>query len=481
MFVGTYILKGDVQLMLFSSIPYLYFFFPVALLFYFAAPKKLKNTVLLILSLIFYFYGEEAYVLLLLFSSATGYIVGLIVEKYRGSIKAKAALYSAIIINLLILGFFKYTDFFIENINALLGTNIALMRISLPLGISFFVFQTISYVVDVWRESAPAEKNPLDFTMYVSMFPQLVAGPIVRYNTVAAEIRERKHSFENFSSGVSRFVTGLAKKVLIANELGALSGLMLATSEPTVLSQWLAIFAYILQIYFDFSGYSDMAIGLGKMIGFNFPENFNYPFIADSISDFWRRWHISMGTWFREYLYIPLGGNRVSKIKWIRNIFIVWFCTGLWHGASWNFIFWGLYFGVLLALEKLLWGKAVAGLPKWIRHIYTLGLVFFSFIIFYIESVPEMFTHLAGMFGAGGLPVVNTESIYYLKSYAPLLIVACIGSTPIVKNIAYKIRDAQKIKLIVSVLEPALYILLLIAATGYIVDSSFNPFLYFRF
>ena len=467
--------------MLFSSIPFLYYFFPIALIVYFAVPRKLKNVILLITSLFFYFYGEQAFVLLLLLSSTSGYLAGIIVEKYRGTGKPKLAIGTAIAFNLLILGFFKYIDFFISNINALLNTNIPLLHISLPLGISFFVFQTISYAVDVYRGSVAAERNLANFAMYVSMFPQLVAGPIVRYHTVSEEIRNRKHSFMDFAAGTGRFITGLAKKVLIANALGELSGIMLATEAPSVLSHWLAIFSYVLQVYFDFSGYSDMAIGLGRMFGFHFAENFNYPFIADSISDFWRRWHISMGPWFREYLYIPLGGNRVSKLKWVRNIFIVWVCTGLWHGANWNFIVWGLYFGILLAIEKLFLGNLVAKLPKIFRHVYTLCLVFFSFVIFYIESMPEMLTHIAGMFGGLTLPSSNVEALYYLHSYGLLLAVSCIGVTPLIRNIGRHLRDGKQTDKAMLILEPIFYVILLIITTGYLVDSSFNPFLYFRF
>ena len=467
--------------MLFSSIPFLFYFFPVILFLYFAVPRKLKNIVLLLSSLVFYYYGEKGYVLLLLFSSVMDYVIGLAVEKHRGTAKAKIAVCVSVVVNLLILGFFKYSDFFIANINVLFGTNIPLLQISLPLGISFYTFQTMSYTIDVYRGTVSAERNPTNFAMYVSMFPQLVAGPIVRYNTVAEQIKERTHSFENFSNGIGRFVTGLAKKVLIANALGELSVAMLSASSPSVLSHWLAIFAYVLQIYFDFSGYSDMAIGLGRMFGFRFPENFNYPFIAKSISDFWRRWHISMGMWFREYLYIPLGGNRVSLLKWVRNIFIVWFCTGLWHGANWNFIIWGLYFGVLLACEKLFLGKLLEKLPSWLRHVYTLAFVFFSFAIFYIESLPDMLNHVAGMFGALKVEAFNTESLYYLKSYALLLVAACIGATPLLKNFGNRLLEKKKSGKLAVFIQPAFYILLFIVVTGYLIDSSFNPFLYFRF
>jgi len=468
--------------MLFSSIPYLYFFFPIMLLLEFSMPRKWRNFILLAASLIFYFYGEPVYVLLLLFSSATDYTIGLLIEKYHGTKKARVALICSLISNLAILGFFKYADFIIGNINALFNTSVPYMYISLPLGISFFTFQTMSYSIDVYRGEIKAERSPTNFAMYVSMFPQLVAGPIVRYSSVAKEIRDRSHSFENFAKGAGRFAIGLGKKVLIANALGELSVTMLAPSSPTVLSHWLTILAYTLQIYFDFSGYSDMAIGLGRIFGFTFPENFNYPFIAKSISDFWRRWHMSMGTWFREYLYIPLGGNRVSSLKWVRNIFIVWFCTGLWHGANWNFIIWGLYFGVLLALEKLFLGKLITKLPKALQHTYTLFFVFISFAIFYIESgTVDLFKHLGAMVGAAGLDLADIESLYYLRSYAPLLLIACIGATPLVKNLALR---AQKFKIadkLGLVLEPAVYAVLLIVSTGYLIDATFNPFLYFRF
>ena len=467
--------------MLFSSIPFIYYFLPIVIALYFTMPRRARNVIILIFSLIFYFYGERAYVLLLLFSSATDYIIGLVVEKHRGTNTAKIALAISICTNLLILGYFKYSYFFIDNINALLGTQFPLQFINLPLGISFYTFQTMSYTVDIYRGTVKADRNPLNFAMYVTMFPQLVAGPIIRYNTVAEEIKTRIHSFDNFAAGVGRFTVGLAKKVLIANALGELSGAMLAAAEQTVLSKWLSIFAYVLQIYFDFSGYSDMAIGLGKIFGFNFLENFNYPFIADSISDFWRRWHMSMGTWFREYLYIPLGGNRVSKLKWVRNIFIVWFCTGLWHGANWNFIIWGLYFGVLLTLEKLFISKYLERAPKLVRHLYTLFFVFFSFVIFYIESLPELVSHLGSMFGAGGIPLVNTESLYYLRSYAVLIVIACIGATPLMKNLAQKITAKGVPSRINTFLEPVFYCVLLITVTGYLIDSNFNPFLYFRF
>ena len=468
--------------MLFSGISFLYYFLPLTLILYYAAPKGWRNTVLLFASLLFYFYGEPIYVALLLFSSIRDYIVGRLIEKHHGTGKAKAALVFSIITNLLILGFFKYADFFIANINTVFGTSLPLLYIPLPLGISFFTFQTMSYSIDVYRRTIKAEQSAVNFAMYVSMFPQLVAGPIVRYTSVANDMRGRKHSFKDFAEGTGRFAIGMGKKVLIANVLGELAASMLNPSAQTVLSHWLAVLAYTLQIYFDFSGYSDMAIGLGRIFGFHFPENFNYPFIAKSISEFWRRWHISMGIWFREYIYIPLGGNRVSGLKWARNIFIVWFCTGLWHGASWYFIIWGLYFGVLLACEKLFLGKLVKKLPVALQHVYTLAIVLVSFVIFCIESSGgNVLLHLGGMFGAAGLPAFDAEALYYLRSFAPLLAIAVVGSTPLPKMLAAKLKAYKPGEILSTVLEPAFYSGLLIVVTGYLIDATFNPFLYFRF
>jgi len=473
--------------MLFSAIPFLYYFLPAFLLLYYTVPRPWRNAVLLLASLLFYAYGEPVYVFLLIFSSLRDYIIGRIIAKHHGTKKAKAALAFSIVTNLLILGFFKYADFILENINVVTGAGIPLLRIPLPLGISFFTFQTMSYCIDVYRHDIEVEKNPVDFAMYVSMFPQLVAGPIVRFSTVAKDLKNRKFNFEDFGQGAGRFVIGLGKKVLIADALGALSAQMLAPVQGTVLSHWIAILAYTMQVYFDFSGYSDMAIGLGRMIGFHFPENFNYPFISKSVSEFWRRWHISMGVWFRDYIYIPLGGNRVSGAKWVRNIFIVWFCTGLWHGASWNFILWGLYFGVLLACEKLFLGKLVKKLPAVLQHLYTLLIVMVSFVIFFVETgAMDIFRHLGGMVGLLGQPLADTESLYYLRSFAPLMIAAAIGATPIPKMLvekakAIKLKNTTIGESISVVLEPAFIACLLLVVTGYLTDATFSPFLYFRF
>ena len=467
--------------MLFSSIPFLYYFLPVVFALYFALPKKLRNLVLLVSSLFFYFYGEPKYIVLLVFSSLMDYTISLIINRNRGKKAAKRALMCSVTVNLLILLFFKYSDFIITNINTLPGINIPLLHIPLPLGISFYTFQTMSYTIDVYRNEAKIQKNPLDFMAYVSMFPQLVAGPVVRYQTIADQINERTHSLENFAAGAERFVIGLGKKVLIANALGELNKTALTSSSQSVLMYWLAILGFTLQIYFDFSGYSDMALGIGKIFGFTFLENFNYPFISRSITEFWRRWHISMGTWFREYIYISLGGNRVSRLKWVRNIAVVWFCTGLWHGAAWNFIVWGLFFGVLLVLEKLFLLKWLEKLPSALSRLYCLLIVLISFVIFHLETVADILGFLKGMFGFASVPLFTSESVYYLNSYKVILIAAAIGSTPLLKNLVTRAQLNPGLKTVVGVLRPAFTAALLIIVTAYLVDSSFNPFLYFRF
>jgi alginate O-acetyltransferase complex protein AlgI len=466
---------------LFSSIDFLYYFLPLTFILYFGCPRRLRNLVLLLLSLFFYYYGEQGYVILLLFSSTYDYVFAAFIERVRGTWKAKALLFASVALNLSILGFFKYADFFILNLNALSGLDIALLNVPLPIGISFYTFQTMSYTIDVYRGLAKAHKEPISYATYVAMFPQLVAGPIVRYQTVADQLSIRVHSWEKFSYGTSRFVIGLAKKVIIANSLGELNVLAVGADNPTVLFYWLSAISFTLQIYFDFSGYSDMAIGLGRIFGFRFLENFNYPYISKSITEFWNRWHISLGTWFKEYVYIPLGGNRVSKLKWIRNIFIVWFLTGFWHGASWNFIIWGLYFGIILSLEKMFLKAFMDKRPAAVRHAYVLFAVLLGFVIFSFEDMGSMAIQLQGMFGLLSVPLTDAESLYYLRSYGFLLVLAAFGSTPIVKDLAVKSVNSEKVKKYLTVLEPAYYCLLLLVVTGYLVDSSFNPFLYFRF
>ena len=460
--------------MVFSSLTFLYYFLPILLIVYLIVPNKYKNKVLLIFSLIFYFYGEPKYIIILLLTCLINYLGANLIEKYRN--KAKLILIATVLFNIIQLLYFKYTNFFINNINLLFKTNIRIMQIIMPIGISFFTFQAISYVVDVYKKDTKASKSFLDFATYLSLFPQLIAGPIVRYKTIEKDLCSRKLNYDDFSEGIKRFIIGLSKKILIANVLGELCKDLLGISEQTIISSWMNSIAFTLQIYFDFSGYSDMAIGLGLMLGFKFLENFNYPLIAKSITDFWRRWHISLSTFFKDYIYIPLGGNRVNKLKWIRNIFIVWFLTGLWHGASWNFILWGLYFAIILLLEKTLYGKYLEK-TKVIKYIYTIFLVVISFTIFNANTLYEVINTIKNMFAINNINFINIETLYHIRNYIGVILVAIIGSTPIIKHLISKIKNHK----IFMVLEPICYLILLIILTSYLVDASFNPFLYFRF
>ena len=466
--------------MLFSSIPFLYYFLPSVLILYFIVPKKLKNTVLMLSSLVFYGWGEPKYVILMIASIVIGYFSGILIEAFSQKKLSKVFLGISVAVNLGFLAYFKYADFFIQNFNAVTGLSIPLLRIALPIGISFYTFQILSYTIDVYRKDVPAQKNIINLAAYITMFPQLIAGPIVRYSDIAKQLEERTHSFENFSKGIRRFVLGLGKKILIANSLGELCDVFKASDDKSVLFYWLYAVAFGLHVYFDFSGYSDMAIGLGRIFGFRFSENFNYPYISKSATEFWRRWHMSLGTWFRDYVYIPLGGNRVSKPKWFFNIFVVWFLTGFWHGAAWNFIIWGLFFAVLLIVEKVFLLKYLDK-SKVISRVYTLVAVGISFVIFNATDMKEAFSYIGGMFGAGDLPLVSTEFFYYLKSFAVTLVIGIIGATPIVKNTVEKIFENNKISKFISVLEPMGLVILLAIMTAYLVDGSFNPFLYFRF
>ena len=411
------------------------------------------------------------------FSILSTYIFGILIDKNKKTKYAKVWLILALIVSIGLLVCFKYMNFIIENINLWLKHKIDFINVALPIGISFYTFQMISYLIDVYRGQAKVQKNILKLAMYVSLFPQLIAGPIVRYTTIENEIENRTHTMKKFAQGIRRFIIGLAKKVLIANVLGELCTTFLKTNEISVLYEWIYAISAMLQIYFDFSGYSDMAIGLGKMFGFEFLENFNYPYIAKSITDFWRRWHISLSSWFRDYVYIPLGGNRTSKIKWLRNIMIVWLLTGLWHGAAWNFIIWGLYFGILLIIEKLFLSKYLEKIPKVFTHIYVLILVMISFIIFNGENVNQIVTNITSLVGIGNISLTTPESIYYFKSYFIPIVIGIIGATPILKNIA----NTEKYKKIINILEPITLLVLFIISTSYIIDGSFNPFLYFRF
>lgn len=462
--------------MLFSSIIFIYFFIPLLLLVYFITPAKYRNIPLLMFSLLFYFLGEPKYIIILILCCIINYYISKLMTHKKFKKYKKVLLILVLIYDIGQLLYFKYTDFFITNINNIFNSNISLLQVIMPIGISFFTFQIIAYIADVYKGVHKPSKSLIDFTMYVSLFPQLIAGPIVRYANVEKEISNRETSFNKFSEGIKRFVIGLSKKVLLANVLGEFAGLLV---EETILSSWLKPILFTLQIYFDFSGYSDMAIGLGLMLGFRFLENFNYPLIAKSITDFWRRWHISLSSWFRDYVYIPLGGNRVSKLKWIRNLFIVWFLTGFWHGANWNFIIWGLYFGTLLVIEKLILGKLLEK-TKIIKYIYTSIIIIISFLIFSVESVPEILTSLKNMFFITDIPFTSLETNYYLRSYLVLLIISIIGATPLFKIIIGKLKET-KLKVAIDILEPIYLISLLLLCTAFLIDASFNPFLYFRF
>ena len=466
--------------MIFSSIPFLFFFFPFFLLLYYVVPFKYKNIILLIFSLVFYAWGEPIYILLMIFSSVVDYFNGLMIEKHKDNKKLKKIfLVLSIIINLSLLGFFKYADFLINSINNIFNLSIPLLKLGLPIGISFFTFQTMSYSIDVYRGEVKAEKNFFTFMTYVSMFPQLIAGPIVRYETVSRELYERKINFSNFSNGLLRFMKGLFKKVIIANNVGYLWSVMSTNPNMSVLGAWLGIIAFTFQIYFDFSGYSDMAIGMGKMLGFNYLENFNYPYIASSITDFWRRWLISLSTWFRDYVYIPLGGGRVKTIINIRNILIVWMLTGLWHGASWNFVLWGAYYGILLILEKFILKKWIDKLPKICKHIYTLILVIIGWLIFAFEDMNLLSEYAKTMFGLNG-KFINSTFIYYFSNYFIILVIATIFSMPVYKKIENILKNKKHVWIKFSIVL-VVYLVLLIITTAYLVSDTYNPFLYFRF
>lgn len=461
--------------MLFSSIPFLYYFLPMVLAVYFLAPRKAKNTVLLVSSLIFYGWGEPKLLFLMVFTIVLFYFCGLAIGARPSARWKKAWLLVSVVISLALLGIFKYADFFIGSFNTLTGLSIPLLRLTLPVGISFYTFQSLSYTIDVYRGSVPPQKNLLSFGAYVSMFPQLIAGPIVRYADIDRELEERTHSWEGFSLGMGRFLVGLGKKVILADNFALLMKLFRESDEKSVLFYWLYAVAFTLNIYFDFSGYSDMAIGLGRMFGFHFPENFNYPYLSKSITEFWRRWHMTLGSWFRDYVYIPMGGNRVRRGRWVWNILTVWMLTGLWHGAAWNFVLWGLFFGIFLMIEK--WLPGLQKLPNALRHGYVMLAVIFSFVLFNANSLSQAAGDMAGMLGLGGLPLISAPAVYYLKSYGLLFLLGILGATPLVKTLAQKAADTKA----ACVLEPLVLAALLLVCTAYLVDGSFSPFLYFRF
>ena len=471
--------------MLFSSITFLFAFLALVLILYFIVPRKLKNPVLLVFSLVFYAWGEAVYIVLMLASIAVAYVTGIFADKQRKNASKGVSLFAlifAIVWNMGLLVFFKYTDFFISNINSMFGFSIDLLGLTLPIGISFYSFQTLSYVIDVYRGEVKAQKNIITLATYVTLFPQLIAGPIVRYQTIEDQLNYRKESFDQFADGVKRFAVGLGKKVILANNIGFLFSEISATpqSELSVTASWLGILAYTFQIYFDFSGYSDMAIGLGKMFGFDFLENFNYPYISKSITEFWRRWHISLSTWFRDYVYIPLGGNRKGKLRQCFNIMLVWFLTGFWHGANWNFMIWGVYFGVILLMEKLFLGKLLNRIPKFLQHIYALVLIIIGWGIFAFEDTAQLVGNFKNMFFAGKLPLINEQAVLWLTQYAVTFAILIIASTPLFKNIGEKLT-VKAPKLYGWVLEPVTVVGLLVISTAYLASNSFNPFLYFRF
>ncbi|QEK12430.1 MBOAT family protein [Crassaminicella thermophila] len=473
--------------MVFSSLVFLFVFLPITLFVYFISPHKIKNVILLMVSFVFYAWGEPVYIFLMIFSSIVDYIHGRLIERYRHKDqKARLIVLSSILINLSLLAFFKYADFFIENINHLLNTSFISPNLSLPIGISFYTFQTMSYTIDVYQRQAPVQKSPIALATYVMLFPQLIAGPIVRYKTIAKQMNHRKENIDQFAEGVRRFIIGLGKKVLLANNIGLLWSEIQSTSmiDMSVFTAWLGIIAFAFQIYFDFSGYSDMSIGLGKMFGFDFLENFHYPYISQSITEFWRRWHISLSTWFKDYVYIPLGGNKVSKIKMYRNLFIVWFLTGLWHGASWNFVVWGLYFGIIIAIEKAGLLKILEGLCRPIRHVYVAFLLMIGWVWFVFDDFSKALDYFRVMFGFYDVNLLDSKFIYYLYSHILLFIVLMIGSTPFIKNRSNFIQKhlkGNKKRFYENIVIPILYFVILFLSTAYLVDEAYNPFLYFRF
>ncbi|MCR2820093.1 MBOAT family O-acyltransferase [Lederbergia panacisoli] len=461
--------------MVFSSLVFLFVFLPITLFIYFISPNKLKNLLLLFVSLIFYAWGEPIYILLMLFSAVVDYVHGIFIAKFKGRFFAKLFLFSSLFINIGILSFFKYANFFIENLNLLLGADLGLLNLPLPIGISFYTFQTMSYTIDVYRGRVQPQKNPIALAMYVCLFPQLIAGPIVRYETIEKELIHRRVTVHQFAEGIRLFIIGLGKKVLLANNIGFLWNSIegRSFSELTVISSWLGIIAFALQIYFDFSGYSDMARGLGKMFGFNFPVNFQYPYLSRSITEFWRRWHMTLSGWFRDYVYIPLGGSREGKLKLYRNLFIVWGLTGFWHGASWNFIVWGLYFGLFIAVEKGGFNQLLARLYPVFQHLYFIFFILIGWVLFVFEDLKAGFQYLSIMFGLSGNSVLNELTLYELYTNGALFIIAIIGAMPVIK-----LFENRRI---ISILSPIFYFTILLLSTAFLVNESYNPFLYFRF
>ncbi|WP_148410864.1 MBOAT family O-acyltransferase [Murimonas intestini] len=473
--------------MVFSSLLFMFRFLPAVLILYYLAPRKIRNLVLFAFSLFFYAWGEPKYVFLMLFSITMDYTVGRLISRAKEQQdmkKAKRFLMVSIFMNVGILAFFKYADFIIGSINGAFGTGIPLLGIPLPIGISFFTFQTMSYTIDVYKGATKAQRSWINYGTYVSMFPQLIAGPIVQYKTIARQMRDRRENTDDFVAGINRFMIGVGKKVLLANNIGKLWDTISAmpAGEIPVAMAWLGIFAYAFQIYFDFSGYSDMAIGLGKMFGFHFLENFNYPYISKSITEFWRRWHISLSSWFREYIYIPLGGNRKGALKQVRNILIVWGVTGIWHGASWNFVMWGLYYGIFLLLEKFVWGKYLEKLPAFVRMCYSMFIVLIGWVIFAFDSLGNGTAYIRALFGGYGQGFINSETIYLFYNNAVLLVILFAGATMLPAKLAGRLMEKLKGHEWACVcIKAVFYGAIFFVSVAYLVDATYNPFLYFRF
>ena len=455
----------------------------MTLILYYVVPRKAKNLILLIMSLVFYAWGEPVYVLLMIFSIVFNYFSARSISYYADEDKKglkKFTFVINVIINLALLCFFKYYGFAVENLNSIFHLSLQIRNIALPIGISFYTFQTLSYVIDVYKGNVKVQNNIINFGAYISMFPQLIAGPIVRYADVETQLTERVISFDKLAEGATWFIMGLGKKVLLANNVGMLFDAIFATApDRAVLSTWIGIIAYTFQIYFDFSGYSDMAVGLGKMLGFEFVQNFNYPYISRSATEFWRRWHISLGTWFREYVYIPLGGNRVGPLKHIRNIFVVWILTGFWHGAAWCFVLWGVYYAILLLLEKYVWGKGLAKLPKFVQHIYTIIIFIFGWLIFTSTNLADLGNNFCSMFGILKNSFINSETLFYLRNNAVLLVICGICSTPLVTKLFTKIASRKGVGF--QIISVVIYAAIFILSLAYLVNATYNPFLYFRF
>lgn len=463
--------------MVFSSIVFIFTFLPLVILAYYLAPVKLRNLVLLLASLVFYAWGEPVYIFLMLYSILFNYVMGLdIARQQEKGKRGRGSLMLGVAVNLLLLGFFKYYGFLAENVSRLLSLELPAVSLGLPVGLSFYTFQSISYLADVYRGKAKGQKNLISFGLYISMFPQLVAGPIVQYADIDAQLRGRSTSWALFGEGAGYFIEGLVKKVLLANNLGAVFEAVTGYGSLSVLSAWVGVFAYTFQIYFDFSGYSDMAVGLGKMFGFEFRENFKYPYCARSVTQFWRRWHISLGSWFREYVYIPLGGNRVSVPRHMLNLMIVWILTGFWHGASWNFAAWGLYYGILLIVEKYVFRRITERLPL-LGNLYTMLLVMIGWVFFFSPSLPAAAEYLNVMAGRTGSPSVDNAGMYYLLTSLILFGVSWLCSTPLLSGFCLRRQDGKsrrKLWLLV-------YLLLFLLCTAYLIHDTYNPFLYFRF